>query len=71
MHYINSVSFSPEGSRIVTGSEDNMAIIWDVKFRTQKPLIGHTGGINSVSFSPDGMKILTGSSDKLAIIWDA
>ena len=28
---ITSVNFSPDGSQIVTGSKDELAIIWDVK----------------------------------------
>ena len=69
---INSVSFSPDGTKVVTGSDDNLAIIWNVKTGEiiGEPLKCHSDAINSVSFSPDGTRIVTGSQDKLAIIWD-
>ena len=66
------MSFSPDGTRIVTGSDDKTAKVWDA--RTGTPLLdlkGHTGGVTSVSFSPDGTRIVTGSEDKTAKVWDA
>ena len=41
---ITSVCFSPDGTRIVTGSDDNLAIIWDAKTGNTigEPLKGHT-----------------------------
>ena len=67
-----SVSFSPDGTRIVTGSWDQTAKVWDA--RTGTPLLdlkGHTGFVMSVSFSPDGTRIVTGSYDGTAKVWDA
>jgi WD40 repeat protein len=70
---INSVSFLPDGTRIVTGSSDNTIQLWDAG--TGEPvgerLRGHTDSINSVSFSPDGTRIVTGSWDKTVRLWDA
>ena len=43
---VTSVSFSPDGTRIVTGSGDKTAKVWDA--RTGTPLLdlkGHTGGV--------------------------
>ena len=69
---ISSISFSSDGMKIVTGSWDKLAIIWDAETGSQigKPLKGHSNRINCVSFSPDGTRIVTGSDDKLAMIWD-
>ena len=60
---VTSVSFSPDGTQIVTGSIDKRAMIWDAKTGTRigEPLKGHSGRISSVSFSPDGTRIVTGS----------
>ena len=69
---MSSVSFSPDGTRIVTGSDDTTAKIWDA--RTATPLVelkGHTGEVFSVSFSPDGTRIVTGSFADTAKVWDA
>ena len=47
------MSFSPDGTRIVTGSWDQTAKVWDV--RTGALLLdlkGHTDPVGSVAFSP-------------------
>ncbi len=69
---VSSVSFSPDGTRIVTGSRDNTAKVWDA--RTGMSLLdlkGHTSWLSSVTFSPDGTRIVTGSLDGTAKVWDA
>lgn len=63
--------FSPDGKRIVTGSYDNTAKIWDAKDgRLLANLLGHINEINSVEFSSDGKKIVTACSN-LVKVWDA
>jgi hypothetical protein len=68
-----SVNFSPDGSKIVTGSRDNTARLWDGA--TGKPigeaLLGHEGSVLSAAFSPDGKRVVTGSNDTTARLWDA
>ena len=68
---MNSVAFSPDGTRIVTGSWDRTAKVWDA--RTGAPLLELKGTqtVNSVAFSPDGRRIVTGSWDGTAKVWDA
>jgi WD40 repeat protein len=68
-----SVSFSPDGTRIITGSYDGTLRLWDAGTGEPigEPLRGHTGSVWSVSFSPDGTHIVTGSSDKTVRLWDA
>ena len=69
---VNTVAFSPDGMRIITGSDDLTAKVWDP--RSGMPLLelsGHTGPVSSVAFSPDGSRIVTGSWDRSAKLWDA
>jgi hypothetical protein len=58
---IQTAVFSPDGSKILTASNDKTAKLWDLK--------GHTDVVNSVVFSPDGKRILTASDDLTTIIW--
>ncbi len=64
------VSFSPDGKRIVTASDDNTARVWDLSGQQIAELKGHTGYVYSASFSPDGKRIVTASDDNTARVWD-
>lgn len=74
---IASASFSPDGTRIVTGSWDFSARIWDARTGADLRKLagdnGHTGFVNSAVFSPDesGRWILTASDDGLVKIWNS
>ncbi|HWO25673.1 MAG TPA: hypothetical protein VNO30_43340 [Kofleriaceae bacterium] len=67
-----SAAFSPDGTRVVTASDDKTARIWDVA--TGKPFgraLMHTGPVYSAAFSPDGTRVVTASGDYTARVWDA
>ena len=68
-----SVAFSPDGQRIVSGSDDSTVRVWDAATGQPvgQPLTGHTGAVTSVAFSPDGKRIVSGSCDKTVRLWDA
>ena len=69
---VRSVSFSPDGTRIVTASEDNTARIWDTATAKEIAVLrGHSAAVLSGAFSPDGSRIVTASWDKSARLWDA
>jgi eukaryotic-like serine/threonine-protein kinase len=69
---VSSVSWSPDGKFILTGSGDNTAKVWNAeKGQEVLTLKGHTLPVRSVSWSPDGKRILTGSDDTTAKVWDA
>ncbi len=68
---IRSAVFSPDGKRILTGSEDKNAILWDVETGDVIHRFQHRDTIVTVCFSSDGSKIITGGIGGEAHIWDA
>ena len=72
---INCVAISPDGSKIVSGSQDTNIRVWDASTGVEMlplPLRGHNNAIESVAFSPDGSKIISGSyHDSNIRVWDA
>ena len=65
-----SVAYSPDGTKIISGSRDNTIKIWDANTgQCLKTLEGHSNMISSVAYSPDGTEIISGSEDKTIKIW--
>ena len=57
---MSSVNFSPDDTKIVSGSDDKNIIIWDTTTGSiEQTLTGHTDYVRSVNFSPDGTKIVS------------
>lgn len=67
---VNSAEFSPDGSLIVTTSQDHVARVWNTRTgRMFAELVGHRGQIEDAAFSPDGQQIATVSRDGTVRIW--
>ena len=68
---IFSVSYSPDGKYVASGSHDSTVKIWEVETaRCLKTLRGHTDGVQSVAYSPDGKYISSGASDGKVKFWE-
>jgi hypothetical protein len=68
---VTSVAFSPDGTKILTGSMDQTARLWETASGKQlSTLEGHIDPIWKVAFSPDGSRILIGSRDQTARLWE-
>ena len=70
---VNSVSYSSDGKRIVSGSWDFTLRQWDAVTGDPigEPLRGHSHYVTSVSYSPDGTRIVSGSADTTVRQWNA
>jgi WD40 repeat protein len=68
---VNTLAFSPDSRRLITGASDNAAILWDADTqRLQHRLVGHTDIIHAVGFTPDGARAITGSNDTTLRLWN-
>jgi WD40 repeat protein len=68
---VQSVSFSPDGKILATGSFDNTVRLWRRDGSLFKILKGHREEVRSVRFSPDGKRIASGSFDGTVRLWDS
>ncbi len=73
---VRCISVSPDGSRLVTSSSDQTAIVWDAT--TGRPIFqitGHRGPgggtVYHARFSADGKRIITACNEGSARVWNA
>jgi WD40 repeat protein len=68
---VRSVSFSPNGQLVLSGSEDNTLRIWDVAAgESLKTLRGHGQPVRACVFSPDKKMALSGGDDNSVRVWN-
>ncbi len=59
---VRSVAFSPDGTRVLSGSSDKTLKLWDAASgQLIRTFEGHSDRVTSVAFSPDGTRVLSGS----------
>ena len=73
MGYVESVTFSPDGTILATGSPEGVNL-WDVETKRNIAVLRGPGNtspkfINAVRFSPDGSILAAASADSEVILW--
>ena len=65
------LEFSPDGTRLASGSKDKTVRLWDTDTNEELTILQkHTGWINALAFSSDGKRLASGSTDKTMNLWD-
>ena len=68
---VYSITFSPDGGTLASGSWDKTLRLWDSATGAhKKTLTGHTGQVYSIAFSPDGTTLASGGIDGTVLLWD-
>jgi WD40 repeat protein len=74
--YVWALAFSPDNSRLATGSGDHTVRLWDITAdgirpsRNGGPLSGHADEVHSVAFSPDGRWLASGDAAGVVALRD-
>jgi WD40 repeat protein len=66
---VTSISFSPDGKMLASGSKDKTISLWSIDGKKIAKLRGHGASVTSVSFSRDGKMLASGSEDNTVRLW--
>jgi WD40 repeat protein len=67
--FVESASFSPDGTRVVTAGDDGTARIWSVLDGRELFVLEIYDLMRFTCFSPDGTKVVTSGNDNTVRIW--
>ena len=67
-----SVDFSPDGGRLVSGSINNQAVMWDVASGNRLTVFEkHNASLTRALFLPNAEEVASAGQDKILRIWNA
>lgn len=67
---VRSVALTPDGRRIVSGSDDQTVRVWSVEGTHERTLAGHSDWVRAVAVSADGVFAVSASDDHTIRIWN-
>ena len=69
--FVRDITFSPDGQRVASGSNDQTVRIWDTASGKELcALKGHAGVVFGVAFSPDGQRLASANQDGSIHLWE-
>ncbi|MDY7009048.1 MAG: serine/threonine-protein kinase [Cyanobacteriota bacterium] len=68
---INTVAISPHGFTLVTGSDDKIIRLWNLKTgQLLHKFLGHTAEVYAIAITADGRRIFSGGDDRTILAWN-
>ena len=68
--YVFAIDYSPSGTRLITGRNDNSIREWDTSTGDMvQSYTGHVSAVWAVRYSPDGATVVSGDADGNLKIW--
>jgi len=68
---ITAVAFSPDGTRLATGAEDGLVLIWSTEdWKPLRACKGHIKQVDDVGFSPDNRWLASTSDAGTVRVWN-
>jgi eukaryotic-like serine/threonine-protein kinase len=69
---VESVAWSPDGTRLASGSADTTVQVWDAATGSHVFTSGSdSAGVLTLAWSPDGKRLASGSEDMTVQVWQA